>query len=157
MSGAVRRALEAFGDVVTTAPAGLRHGGRGMLAADARTAQEIDGSVGVDAVSGEKLAVALAKEGGVSFIFGSQSIEDEAAMVARAKNFKAGFVVSGVYTERDLVDVGELRTDLHPYMVGSQFHPEFKSRPLAPHPLFRDFVAAVKTQVLAPAETAGES
>ncbi len=70
---------------------------------------------------------------------------------------EAGFVVSGVYTERDLVDVGELRTDLHPYMVGSQFHPEFKSRPLAPHPLFRDFVAAVKTQVLAPAETAGES
>jgi len=57
---------------------------------------------------------------------------------------EAGFVVSGVYTERDLVDVGELRTDLHPFMVGSQFHPEFKSRPLAPHPLFRDFIAAVK-------------
>ena len=48
----------------------------------------------MQSVSGEKLAVALAKEGGVSFIFGSQSIEDEAAMVARAKNFKAGFVVS---------------------------------------------------------------
>ena len=47
----------------------------------------------MQSVSGEKLAVALAKEGGVSFIFGSQSIEDEAAMVARAKNFKAGFVV----------------------------------------------------------------
>lgn len=44
----------------------------------------------MQSVSGEKLAVALAKEGGVSFIFGSQSIEDEAAMVARAKNFKAG-------------------------------------------------------------------
>ena len=48
----------------------------------------------MQSVSGEKLAVALAKEGGVSFIFGSQSIEDEAAMVARAKNFKAGFVIS---------------------------------------------------------------
>ena len=48
----------------------------------------------MQSVSGERLAVALAKEGGVSFIFGSQSIEDEAAMVARAKNFKAGFVVS---------------------------------------------------------------
>ena len=57
---------------------------------------------------------------------------------------EAGFVVSGIYTERDLVDVGELRSDLHPFMVGSQFHPEFKSRPLAPHPLFRDFVGAVK-------------
>ena len=48
----------------------------------------------MQSVSGEKLAVALAKEGGVSFIFGSQSVEDEAAMVKSAKNFKAGFVVS---------------------------------------------------------------
>ncbi|MBQ9427933.1 MAG: IMP dehydrogenase [Clostridia bacterium] len=48
----------------------------------------------MQSVSGEKLAVALAREGGVSFIYGSQSVEDEAAMVARAKNYKAGFVVS---------------------------------------------------------------
>ena len=49
----------------------------------------------MQSVSGERLAVALAREGGVSFIYGSQSIEDEAAMVARAKSYKAGFVVSG--------------------------------------------------------------
>ena len=48
----------------------------------------------MQSVSGDKLAVALAREGGVSFIYGSQSIEDEAAMVARAKNYKAGFVES---------------------------------------------------------------
>ena len=48
----------------------------------------------MQSVSGDRLAVALAREGGVSFIYGSQSIEDEAAMVARAKGFKAGFVVS---------------------------------------------------------------
>ena len=48
----------------------------------------------MQSVSGDKLAVALAREGGVSFIFGSQSIEDEAAMVARAKGYKAGFVKS---------------------------------------------------------------
>ena len=48
----------------------------------------------MQAVSGEKMAVALAKEGGVSFIYGSQSIESEAAMVARVKAYKAGFVVS---------------------------------------------------------------
>ena len=48
----------------------------------------------MQSVSGEKLAVALAREGGVSFIYGSQSVEDEAAMVARAKAYKAGFVVS---------------------------------------------------------------
>lgn len=48
----------------------------------------------MQAVSGDKLAVALATEGGVSFIYGSQSIESEAAMVKRAKDYKAGFVVS---------------------------------------------------------------
>lgn len=48
----------------------------------------------MQAVSGDKLAVALAKEGGVSFIYGSQSIQSEAEMVYRAKRNKAGFVVS---------------------------------------------------------------
>lgn len=48
----------------------------------------------MQSVSGDRLAIALATEGGVSFIYGSQSIEDEAAMVARAKNHKAGFVES---------------------------------------------------------------
>ena len=48
----------------------------------------------MQSVSGEKLAVALATEGGVSFIYGSQSIEDQAAMVKRAKSHKAGFVKS---------------------------------------------------------------
>lgn len=48
----------------------------------------------MQSVSGDKLAVALAKEGGVSFIYGSQSIENEAAMVAKVKSYKAGFVKS---------------------------------------------------------------
>lgn len=48
----------------------------------------------MQAVSDDKMAIALAKEGGVSFIYGSQSIEDEAAMVARVKNYKSGFVDS---------------------------------------------------------------
>ena len=48
----------------------------------------------MQAVSGDRLAIALATEGGVAFIYGSQSIEDEAAMVARAKSHKAGFVKS---------------------------------------------------------------
>ena len=65
----------------------------------------------MQSVSGEKLAVALAKEGGCSFIYGSQSIEDEAAMVARAKNFKAGFVVSDSNVREDdtLADVIALK------------------------------------------------
>ena len=48
----------------------------------------------MQSVSGDKLAIALARQGGVSFIYGSQSIENEAAMVRRVKNFKAGYVVS---------------------------------------------------------------
>ena len=48
----------------------------------------------MQSVSGDRLAVALATEGGVSFIYGSQSVEDEAAMVKRAKSYKAGFVRS---------------------------------------------------------------
>ena len=48
----------------------------------------------MQSVSGENLAIALARQGGVSFIYGSQSIEDEAAMVRRVKTYKAGYVVS---------------------------------------------------------------
>ena len=48
----------------------------------------------MQSVSNDTMAIALAKEGGISFIYGSQSIEDEAAMVARVKSYKAGFVVS---------------------------------------------------------------
>ena len=53
---------------------------------------------------------------------------------------KKGLVVSGVNPERDLVEVIELKN--HPFFVATQFHPEFKSRPLAPHPLFREFIKA---------------
>ncbi len=53
---------------------------------------------------------------------------------------KRGLVVSGVNPERNLVEIIELKN--HPFFVGTQFHPEFKSRPLNPHPLFRDFVKA---------------
>ena len=65
----------------------------------------------MQAVSGEKLAVALSREGGVSFIYGSQTVEDEAAMVARAKTYKAGFVVSAsnVTPDSTLQDVLDLK------------------------------------------------
>lgn len=64
----------------------------------------------MQSVSGDKLAIALATEGGVSFIYGSQSIEDEAAMVKRAKDYKAGFVVSdsNIRPDATLGDVIEL-------------------------------------------------
>ena len=65
----------------------------------------------MQSVSDDKMAVALAKEGGVSFIFGSQSVEAEAAMVARAKAYKAGFVVSdsNITPDKTLADILELK------------------------------------------------
>ncbi|MDD6154628.1 MAG: IMP dehydrogenase [Eubacteriales bacterium] len=65
----------------------------------------------MQAVSDDNLAVALAKEGGISFIYGSQSIEDEAAMVKRVKDYKAGFVTSdsNVRPDQTLKDVLELK------------------------------------------------
>jgi IMP dehydrogenase len=61
----------------------------------------------MQSVSGDELAIALAKCGGVSFIYGSQSIESEAAMVAKVKAYKAGFVISdsNVKPENTLRDV----------------------------------------------------
>jgi len=53
---------------------------------------------------------------------------------------KAGLIIAGVNAERDLVEICEVPE--HPWMVGVQFHPEFKSRPNKAHPLFRDFIKA---------------
>jgi CTP synthase len=58
----------------------------------------------------------------------------------RARFEAAGMVASGINPERDLVEILELAD--HPYFVGVQFHPEFQSQPLHPHPLFQGFVAA---------------
>ncbi|MBO4629940.1 MAG: IMP dehydrogenase [Treponema sp.] len=63
----------------------------------------------MQAVSDDKLAVALAKEGGISFIYGSQTIENQAAMVARVKAYKAGFVPSdtNIRPEQTLTELVE--------------------------------------------------
>jgi CTP synthase len=58
---------------------------------------------------------------------------------------KSGLVLSGLSPDRRLVEMVELPS--HPYFVGCQFHPEFKSRPLSPHPLFTRFVRAALEQV----------
>ena len=57
---------------------------------------------------------------------------------------KAGMVFSGLSPDGELVEIVEL-TD-HPWFLGCQFHPELKSNPMNPHPLFRDFIAAAKKQ-----------
>lgn len=53
---------------------------------------------------------------------------------------KAGMIFSGIFSKKELVEVVELKN--HPWYVGTQFHPEFKSRPNRPHPLFVDFIKA---------------
>ena len=65
----------------------------------------------MQSVSNDTLAIALAKEGGISFIYGSQSIEDQAAMVARVKGYKAGFVTSAsnLTPDNTLADVLALK------------------------------------------------
>ncbi|TSC97377.1 MAG: CTP synthase, partial [Parcubacteria group bacterium Greene1014_47] len=53
---------------------------------------------------------------------------------------RKGFLASGMNPESKLVEIMELKG--HPFFLGTQFHPEFKSRPLAPHPLFLSFIEA---------------
>ena len=58
----------------------------------------------------------------------------------KAKLVENGLVISGSSPDRELVEIVELSD--HPWFLGCQFHPEFKSRPRHPHPLFREFVKA---------------
>ena len=52
-----------------------------------------------------------------------------------------GLVISGTYPDADLCEIAEVKD--HPWMVGVQFHPEFKSKPTDPHPLFAAFIGAI--------------
>lgn len=58
----------------------------------------------------------------------------------RMKFENEGMVLSGICKERDLIEIIELKN--HPWFLGVQFHPEFQSRPMSPHPLFESFVQA---------------
>ena len=53
-----------------------------------------------------------------------------------------GLIIGGTLPNGRLVEIVELSQDVHPWFVGVQFHPELKSRPTNPHPLFREFIAA---------------
>lgn len=60
----------------------------------------------------------------------------------RQKLTKAGLVISGTSPDNKLVEAIELSQSVHPFFVGTQFHPEYKSRPLDPHPIFLNFIRA---------------
>ena len=59
---------------------------------------------------------------------------------------KAGLTFSGIFTDRDLVEFVELPREVHPYYVGTQAHPELRSRPTRPHPLFVGLIKAAISQ-----------
>ena len=63
----------------------------------------------------------------------------------RAELMEKGMVFSGLSPDGNLVEIAEIKD--HPFMVGTQFHPEFLSRPERPHPLFVGFVRAICEQV----------
>ena len=122
----------------------------------------------MQSVSGEDMAIALAREGGISFIYGSQSVEDEAAMVARVKGYKAGFVVSDsnlkpTATLADVLDlVGEkghstiaITEDGTPngILKGIVTGRDYRVSRMAPTDKVRDFMTPRKKLVTAPAET----
>jgi CTP synthase len=54
----------------------------------------------------------------------------------------SGMVFSGIYTKENLVEFVELPAQMHPFYVGTQAHPELRSRPTNPHPLFVGLIAA---------------
>ncbi len=122
----------------------------------------------MQAVSGDRLAVALATEGGVSFIYGSQSIEDQAAMVKRAKMHKAGFVRSdsNVCPETTLAEVVALKekTGHSTIAVTEDGTPEgkllgivtsrdYRVSRMSPETLVKDFMTPYEKLVTAPEGT----
>ncbi len=122
----------------------------------------------MQSVSNDTLAIALAKEGGVSFIYGSQSIEDEAAMVARVKSYKAGFVVSDSNLKPDatLADVLALIEETgHSTMavtddgtangklLGVVTSRDYRVSRMAPETLVSDFMTPFEKLITAPDTT----
>ncbi|MDO4488871.1 MAG: IMP dehydrogenase [Eubacteriales bacterium] len=122
----------------------------------------------MQSVSNDTLAVALAREGGMSFIYGSQSIENEAAMVKRVKSKKAGFVVSGSNLTPDatLFDVIKLKEengfstvaitdDATPNgkLLGVVTSRDYRITRMALDTKVKDFMTPFEKLVTAPAET----
>jgi CTP synthase len=88
-------------------------------------------------------------------VYGTQEISErhrhryEVNNAYREQLEARGLVLSGLSPDRRLVEMVELPRDVHPYFIGCQFHPEFKSKPHAPHPLFVRFVEAALARVQA--------
>ena len=91
-------------------------------------------------------AEALAKVGGKSVISERHRHRYEVNPQYIAKLEKAGLVFSGKSPDGVLMEIAELPKSVHPFFLGTQFHPEFRARPLTPHPLFTAFIKATVDQ-----------
>ncbi|HIX31790.1 MAG TPA: IMP dehydrogenase [Firmicutes bacterium] len=122
----------------------------------------------MQSVSNDTMAIALAKEGGVSFIYGSQTIEQEAAMIARVKAYKAGFVVSdsNLTPEHTLADVLELKAQTghstvavtedgtsNGKLLGIVTSRDYRVSRMAPELKVREFMTPLEKLVTAPKST----
>ena len=122
----------------------------------------------MQAVSDDNMAVALAREGGISFIYGSQTIESEAEMVARAKSYKAGFVVSdsNITPDGTMADVMALKeqtghstvavTDdgtAHGVLLGIVTSRDYRVSRMDPSTKVRDFMTPFDKLIYAPKGT----
>lgn len=87
-------------------------------------------------------AEALAKEGGKSIISERHRHRYEVNQTYITEIEKAGMIFSGTSPDGRLMEISELPKTAHPFFLGTQFHPEFKARPLHPHPLFTAFIEA---------------
>ncbi len=122
----------------------------------------------MQSVSNDTLAIALAKEGGISFIFGSQSIENQAAMVAKVKGYKAGFVTSASNLTPDatLADVLALKArngfstvaitedgSANGKLLGIVTSRDYRVSRMSPSDKVADFMTPREKLITAPADT----
>ena len=90
----------------------------------------------------------ITSELGINLIYKTKLIKErhrhryEVNIAFKDKFEKKGMIFSGLSPDNKLPEIIELKN--HPWFIGVQFHPEFKSRPLAPHPLFSSFIKAAK-------------
>lgn len=122
----------------------------------------------MQSVSDDRMAIALATEGGLSFVYGSQAIEDQAAMVARVKDYKAGFVTSDANLSPDMTlrEVVDLRDKLghstmpvtddgtaHGKLVGVVTERDYRLSRMSLDESVADFMTPRERLIVAPADT----
>ncbi len=122
----------------------------------------------MQSVSNDTMGVALAKEGGISFIFGSQSIESQAAMVAKVKGYKAGFVpsASNLTPDATLADVLALKREkgfstmaitddgtANGHLLGLVTSRDYRVSRMGPETKVTDFMTPMERLITAPAST----